>query len=52
MNPINTVKTIINLYRLHRSRRRLLALDAHQLKDIGLTRSEAIREGSKWFWEQ
>jgi uncharacterized protein YjiS (DUF1127 family) len=32
------------------SRRRLLELDDHMLKDIGLTRSERFLEVSKPFW--
>ncbi len=33
-----------------RERRALLALDDHLLKDIGLSRADAVREGSKPFW--
>jgi uncharacterized protein YjiS (DUF1127 family) len=33
-----------------RQRRALLELNDNLLKDIGLTRSEAYREGSKPFW--
>jgi uncharacterized protein YjiS (DUF1127 family) len=39
--------------RLHarqRQRRALRELDARLLRDIGLTRQEALREGSKPFW--
>jgi uncharacterized protein YjiS (DUF1127 family) len=35
---------------LQRQRRALLELDQHQLKDIGLTREQALREASKLFW--
>lgn len=33
------------------SRRLLKELDAHLLKDIGLTRSEALREARRPFWD-
>lgn len=32
-------------------RRRLAQLDDRMLKDIGIGRSEAYRESSKWFWQ-
>ncbi|MGC3873629.1 DUF1127 domain-containing protein [Halomonas sp. GXIMD04776] len=35
----------------HCSRQRLLELDTHQLKDIGLSRADAVREGCKPFWK-
>lgn len=34
-----------------RTRRQLLQLDEAALKDVGITRSQAIKEGSKSFWE-
>ncbi|MFO1036635.1 MAG: DUF1127 domain-containing protein [Geminicoccaceae bacterium] len=34
-----------------RQRRALLSLDDHMLKDLGLTRADAWREGRKPFWE-
>ena len=33
-----------------RSRRALAAFDDHQLRDIGLSRTDAWRESSKCFW--
>jgi uncharacterized protein YjiS (DUF1127 family) len=33
-----------------RQRRALLDLDAHALRDIGITREEALNEGLKPFW--
>ncbi|MCG7601242.1 DUF1127 domain-containing protein [Halomonas sp. McH1-25] len=40
------------LYRQrHYSRRCLLTLDDRLLKDIGLSRTDALREGSKPFWK-
>jgi uncharacterized protein YjiS (DUF1127 family) len=34
-----------------RSRRTLDELDEHMLRDIGITRDEARREASKFFWQ-
>ncbi|MBN0987234.1 DUF1127 domain-containing protein [Amphritea sp. ZJ14W] len=34
----------------YRSRRLLLRLDREQLKDIGVTREEALEEAGKPFW--
>ena len=33
-----------------RQRRKLLELDAHMLSDIGVSRRQALEEGSKPFW--
>ncbi|MBV6285602.1 DUF1127 domain-containing protein [Pseudomonas aegrilactucae] len=38
------------MMRRRRSRQQLLALDADQLRDIGLTREQAIEEGGRPFW--
>lgn len=35
----------------HSTRRCLMALDDRLLKDIGLSRADALREGSKPFWK-
>ena len=32
-------------------RRRLLSLDDRMLKDIGITRAEALQEGTRPFWD-
>ncbi len=37
-------------WRRHRSRQRIAMLDAHALKDIGVTYSEAEAEANKPFW--
>lgn len=37
-------------YVVYRQRRALLALDEALLKDIGLSRTDALAEGSKPFW--
>lgn len=34
----------------HRTRRHLLEIDEHTLKDIGLSRGEVLFEASKPFW--
>lgn len=34
-----------------RQRRRLLALDNHALKDIGIARADAHREAARSFWD-
>ena len=34
-----------------RTRKALLRLDHHELYDIGLTRSQALREAAKPFWQ-
>ncbi len=38
-------------YRRHRSRQLLAAMDAHLLKDIGVTYAEAEAEANKRFWQ-
>ncbi len=39
-------------WRRRRSRNLLLQLDDYMLKDIGLTRSDALREAGKPFWHE
>ena len=39
-------------YAVYRQRRTLLQLDDAMLKDIGISRVDAIQEGSKPFWRQ
>ena len=38
--------------RRRKSLGRLAELDDHMLKDIGLSREEALRESAKWFWQR
>jgi uncharacterized protein YjiS (DUF1127 family) len=40
----------VRLLNRQKTRRQLLTLDKHALKDIGLTRSEALHEGAKSLW--
>jgi uncharacterized protein YjiS (DUF1127 family) len=37
-------------YRIYRQRRALLSLDAAMLKDLGISRVDALQEGHKPFW--
>jgi len=37
--------------RNHQTRRSLLALTDQQLKDVGITKNQAIEEAAKHFWE-
>jgi uncharacterized protein YjiS (DUF1127 family) len=49
---INALIKRLALYRARRrSRRALLALSDDLLKDIGLSRAQAIAEGAKPFWQ-
>ncbi|PWV58908.1 DUF1127 domain-containing protein [Plasticicumulans acidivorans] len=44
------VATAVRWFHRYQQRRALLYLDAHLLKDIGVSRSEALEEGCKPFW--
>jgi uncharacterized protein YjiS (DUF1127 family) len=48
LRPITTLRGILTL---HRQRRALLSLDARLLDDIGLTRAQALTEGSRLPWD-
>jgi uncharacterized protein YjiS (DUF1127 family) len=47
-----TVRGWLARRRRRRSLGELCALDDHLLKDIGVSRPEAMRECAKWFWQQ
>jgi uncharacterized protein YjiS (DUF1127 family) len=43
---------LLRWHELSRQRRALLALDERMLKDIGISRGEAEREGRRPFWSE
>lgn len=43
--------TIARMWRTRRERQRLLDLDEHMLKDIGITREQAEKEAARWMWD-
>ena len=45
------VLALLRWQELAQQRRRLLSLDDRMLKDIGITRAEAMREGMRPFWD-
>jgi uncharacterized protein YjiS (DUF1127 family) len=45
------VVALLQRQELVQQRRRLLSLDDRMLKDIGITRADASREGSRLFWD-
>ncbi|MET0048144.1 MAG: DUF1127 domain-containing protein [Sedimenticola sp.] len=44
-------KQILFLWQRQRQRRQLMTLEDHLLKDIGISRTDADREGQKPFWK-
>jgi uncharacterized protein YjiS (DUF1127 family) len=38
-------------WRRHQAREQLISLDEHMLRDIGMTRGQAVLEWQKGFWE-
>lgn len=48
---IGMVETLLRWQELSSQRRRLLELDAHMLKDIGISRADAVREAKRPFWD-
>ena len=44
------LRTYRQLLERRKQRQTLLELNDHMLSDIGLSREEASREASKWFW--
>ena len=45
------VQAVARWFERSAQRRRLAMLEDRMLKDIGVSRSEAYRESSKWFWQ-
>ena len=46
------ITTLLRWQELARERRALLRLDDHMLKDIGLSRADAMREAERPFWDE
>lgn len=46
------LETLLRWQDLSMQRRRLLELDAYMLKDIGISRADAVREARRPFWDQ
>lgn len=46
------VEALLRWQELSMQRRRLLELDAHMLKDMGISRADAVREAKRPFWDQ
>ena len=46
------VETLLRWQELPVQRRKLLELDARMLKDIGISRADAVREAKRPFWDQ
>lgn len=45
------LRRLSDLLAVNRSRARLAVLDDHMLRDIGLSRDEALREADRPFWD-
>jgi uncharacterized protein YjiS (DUF1127 family) len=45
------LETLLRWQELSIQRRQLLELDAHMLKDIGISRADALREAGRFFWD-
>jgi uncharacterized protein YjiS (DUF1127 family) len=48
---VSLALALLQWHELAQQRRRLLALDDRMLKDIGITRVDACREGARPFWD-
>jgi uncharacterized protein YjiS (DUF1127 family) len=52
----NTLRSTLDLWHARRQRRQtfgdLAEFNEHLLKDIGVSRDEAVREAAKWFWQK
>jgi uncharacterized protein YjiS (DUF1127 family) len=48
---VGTVEMLLRWQELSMQRRRLLELDAHMLKDIGISRADAVCEANRPFWD-
>jgi uncharacterized protein YjiS (DUF1127 family) len=48
---VGILETLVRWQEVSIQRRRLLELDAHMLKDIGISRADAVREAKRPFWD-
>ena len=46
------ITTLLRWHELARQRRALMGMDDHMLKDIGLSRADALREAERPFWDE
>ncbi len=46
------LKRLRELQQRHKTRRQLATLDPYALKDIGISRSDALFEANKPFWKE
>jgi uncharacterized protein YjiS (DUF1127 family) len=46
------ITTLLRWQELAKQRRALMRLDDHMLKDIGLSRADAMREAERPFWDE
>ncbi len=46
------ITALLRWHELARQRRALLRLDDHMLKDVGLSRADAVREAERPFWDE
>lgn len=49
--PLSVFRRLALFRALHRQRARLAQLDDHLLRDIGLSRAEALQEASRPAWD-
>ena len=50
-SPISLIRRFLKMAEKKRQRQDLLELDDRQLKDIGVSRDDAKKEGGKPFWK-
>ncbi len=48
---LQAARYFLNCLNVARQRRQLLALDERKLKDVGISRTDAIREANRQFWD-
>jgi uncharacterized protein YjiS (DUF1127 family) len=48
---LGAIELVLDWQEVARQRRSLLELDERLLKDIGITRADALREASRPFWD-